>query len=69
MKVCWCASCAESVVMVTHTVICFSSSPRWVKSLSDYGFCVIKGVPTEEFMVMKVRKMLGDVNGVICLRR
>ena len=40
---------------------CFFSTPRWVKSLNDYGFCVVKGVPTEEFMVIKVRKLLGNV--------
>ncbi|KAK7104337.1 gamma-butyrobetaine dioxygenase-like [Littorina saxatilis] len=38
---------------------------RWTKNLSDYGFCVIKGVPTEETMVTKMAEMIGPIQDTI----
>jgi len=39
---------------------------RWTKHLTDYGFCVIKGVPTEdEFYVCKMAEMIGHVQDTI----
>ncbi|XP_076464135.1 gamma-butyrobetaine dioxygenase-like isoform X2 [Babylonia areolata] len=38
---------------------------RWLKNLADYGFCVIKGVPTEELMVIKMAEMIGPIQDTI----
>ncbi|KAK7504865.1 hypothetical protein BaRGS_00003893, partial [Batillaria attramentaria] len=38
---------------------------QWLNAMSKFGFCVIKGVPTEEFMVVKVAEMIGPIQDTI----